>query len=416
MKPRAKHEKCRGSVARDDFAWMRGANYIPTYAATDVQMWLCYDHDTIARELGFARNIGLNCVRVWLQSLVFHHQPERFLASFEDFLSTADALALKVIPILFDSCFGVAPSLESKHMWVANPGPDRMAEEFWPESDMYVRAVVSRYIGDSRVALWDVMNEPTATFLAETAEGRGQIDAFVSRYCTMTRELDPSHAVTVGVATADNGGVIALVDVLSCHSYAPGIEAFRKDLSLTRSQASAAGKPWIVSECGNPACGNSYEMVMSVLREFGVGYCLFDLVIGKHQFNRMQGLYYADGTVRRISEVEAVMNAPAPFLKEKPDSDGVPFSTDMSDRVAEYVAFAARNPVTNNTWRERSTLVYALIDRGDYGEKSEEIVKRLETAREAYRAGRRSEAFRIVAELLGEAAAVLSPRDAPPAS
>ena len=115
----------RGSE-QDDFRWMHGANYVASYAATDVEMWLHYDHAIIDRELGYAEKMGLNCVRVFLQSLVYHHDPPAFLAHFEDFLATADAHGLKVMPILFDSCFGVAPSLESRHIWVANPGPDRM--------------------------------------------------------------------------------------------------------------------------------------------------------------------------------------------------------------------------------------------------------------------------------------------------
>ena len=159
---------------QDDFRWMHGANYVASYAATDVEMWLHYDHTVIDRELGFAEKMGLNCVRVFLQSLVYHHNPESFLRDFEDFLATADKHGLKVMPILFDSCFGVAPSLESRGMWVANPGPDKMDKRWWPESDAYAKAVVSAHVGDKRIALWDVMNEPTATHLAHTPAGKGR--------------------------------------------------------------------------------------------------------------------------------------------------------------------------------------------------------------------------------------------------
>ncbi len=156
----------------DDFRWMRGANYVASYAATDVEMWLNYDHDVISRELNFAKKLRFNCIRVFLQSLVYHHDPDLFLKNFEDFLATADMHGLKVMPILFDSCFGVSPSLESRHMWVANPGPDRMAKKWWPQSDAYAKAVVSAHIGDPRIAIWDVMNEPTATHLAALPGGK----------------------------------------------------------------------------------------------------------------------------------------------------------------------------------------------------------------------------------------------------
>ena len=39
-----------GAETRDDFRWMRGANYVATYAAPDVEMWLNYDHEIIDRE------------------------------------------------------------------------------------------------------------------------------------------------------------------------------------------------------------------------------------------------------------------------------------------------------------------------------------------------------------------------------
>jgi hypothetical protein len=78
----------------DDFRWMHGANYVASYAATDVEMWLHYDHAVIARELGHAKKMRLNCVRVFLQSLVYHHDPKAFLARFDDFLATASLLGI----------------------------------------------------------------------------------------------------------------------------------------------------------------------------------------------------------------------------------------------------------------------------------------------------------------------------------
>ena len=152
---------------QDDFRWVHGANYVPSYSATDVEMWLNYDAVLIDRELAYAKKMGLNCVRVFLQSLVYQHDPKAFLDNFENFLSIADKHGLQVMPILFDSCFGVAPSLESRSMWVANPGPDRMDKQWWPESDAYATAVVSAHTGDKRIVMWDVMNEPTATHRAK---------------------------------------------------------------------------------------------------------------------------------------------------------------------------------------------------------------------------------------------------------
>jgi len=390
--------------AADDFSWMRGANYIPSYAATSVEMWLRYDHDTIDRELGYANKLRLNCVRVFLQSLVYHHDSETMLERFEDFLATANAHGLKVMPVLFDSCFGVSPSLESRHMWVANPGPDRMAERWWPESDAYVKAIVSAHVGDDRIALWDVMNEPTATHLAATPQGKARIDAFVAHNCGLVRKLDQTHPITVGVAKWDNADVLELVDVLSCHSYAPGVEAFRADLARTRDQARAAGKPWIVSECCNVAAGSTYEMALPVLREFGVGFTFWQVVIGRDMFNSAAGLAYPDGTVRRIEQIEAVLDAPADGFIEKPDEEGVPLGDNLRVRLREYLDASVEDGVTDVTWRERHTQVEALLSLPHvFGDESRSVRAQLVEARNAYQTGNKDDAFATIAALLKKA-------------
>jgi hypothetical protein len=394
-----------------DFSWMHGANYTPSYAATDVETWLNYDPVVIDRELGYAERIGLNCVRVFLQSLVYEHAPEKFLENFADFVERADRHGLKVMPILFDSCFGVSPSLESQHMWVANPGPDRMSEAHFEALDAYVRAVVTPYVGDKRIALWDVMNEPTVTVLSLTEDGNAQVWAFVKHYGRLVKELDTTHAITVGVAGTDSSSVIDLVDVLSCHSYAPTREKLREALSTTQAQARQAGKAWIISECCAPGWGSPYEMVMPELRESGFGHTVWEVIIGKNQFAPISGLFYPDGTVRRFSSIEAVAGRAVPGITVKPDAEGIPIARQRAGRLKEYARFMTRNAVTDSTWRERNTAVAALIVHGVYNPDAAEVLKSLEDARSAYDEGRRDVAYRAVRILLRRAAEVLINRD-----
>ena len=400
-----------GEMPFGDFSWMHGVNYTPSYAATDVETWLEYDPAVVDRELAYAERAELNCIRVFLQSLVFEHSPEQFLKSFEDLVAAADRHGLKVMPILFDSCFGVSPSLESQHMWVANPGPDRMSREHFEVLDAYARAVVTRYVGDERIALWDVMNEPTVTVLSLSEEGRAQIWEFVGHYGELVRKLDPTHAITVGVAGPDNTEVIELVDVLSCHSYAPTRDKFRENLAKTQSQARQAGKPWIVSECCAPGWGSPYEMVLPELRDLGAGHTVWELVIGRNQFAPISGLFYPDGTVRRMSSIEAMTNGPVEGLVEKPDTEGVPIGRGHPARLADYVRFMARNQVTDETWRERNTAVAALVVHNVFGEDAPKVLKELDGARTSYQQDDKPAAFQTVEQLLEQAAEILTQRE-----
>ncbi|MHC4401108.1 MAG: penicillin acylase family protein [Planctomycetota bacterium] len=146
-----------------------------------------------------------------------------------------------------------------------------------------------------------------------------------------------------------------------------------------------------------------------------MGSFVWELMIGRTQFDHQQGLFYPDGTVRRIEQVEAVMDGPAGFLAEKPDREGKPFRRASPARLVEYLEFVTRDPVGDATWRERNTLVTALAAfRGAYGEEAKEALHRLEQAREAYEAGKKREAFQVVGELLVTARRRLagSPRQA----
>lgn len=396
----------------DDFRWIHGANYTPSYAATDVETWLRYDPDTIDRELGLAKSIGLNTVRVFLQSLVYHHDPDRFLANFEHFLSAAASHDIKVMPILFDSCFGIAPSLESQHVWVANPGPDRMGEEFWPESNAYVRALVGAHLGDERIVMWDVMNEPTATTLMHEPGGPDKIKKFLRHNLELVKQVDPTHAVTVGIAGTDASDVIDLIDVVSIHSYAPTHAEYIQALELGRRQAEAVGKPWIITETGAPGWGNTYEMIMPILRDYDIGHVLWEVVIGKNQFRHISGLLYPDGSARRIDQIEAIMNAPATFLTEKPDDEGSRFGSNQPGNLPEYLRFVTRDAVTDSTWSERSTLAFSMIAAllANHPRKAG-MFEELQAARAAYRDGEKAQAFETVGALVREGAEVILARD-----
>ena len=69
-----------------DYQWLKGVNYTPSTACNDIEFWRDYDHDTVERELGYAKQMGLNSVRVWLAYVVYRHNREAFLQNVLDFV------------------------------------------------------------------------------------------------------------------------------------------------------------------------------------------------------------------------------------------------------------------------------------------------------------------------------------------
>lgn len=145
-------------------------------------------------------------------------------------------------------------------------------------------------------------------------------------------------------------------------------------------------------------------MALPVLREFGVGYTFWQVVIGRDMFNSAAGLIYPDGTVRRIEQIEAVLDAPADGFVEKPDEEGVPLGDNLPVRLWEYLDASVEDGVTDVTWRERHTQVEALLSLPHvFGDDAQSVRAQLVEARKVYQAGNKDDAFATIATLLRKA-------------
>lgn len=322
----------------DDFAWVRGANYVPSWAKNDVQAWADYDAEIVERELGYAAQLGLNSVRVFLQVLVFERDPEAFLANFEDFLARCGRHGLRAMPVLFDSCFGKDPFFEAQG-WVANPGPTRVAKESWPGCERYVDALVGAYLGDPRILIWDVMNEPmVAGPLAVDQEGRDQIWRFARHFAARVAELDRTHPTTIGVSQAAALPFVAEhVDVLSFHAYTGDERLLEEYLKYARTIADETGRSGlIVSELGNYEFGQALTHSLATCRAANAGFYFWELMIGRDQFSGIQGQVYPDGRIRSPEEVAAILG-----FQTRRDQTAFGLDESLMDR-AEFDAFLER--------------------------------------------------------------------------
>ena len=71
--------------------WPVGANYVPSDAVNDVQMWIgeTFNPDLIRRELSWAAELGMNTMRVFLPFTVWIEEGDAFLDNVDCFLDIA---------------------------------------------------------------------------------------------------------------------------------------------------------------------------------------------------------------------------------------------------------------------------------------------------------------------------------------
>src|SRR3954453_20697684 len=67
--------------------WLVGANYIPSTAINELEMWQAetFDPDRIDTELGWAESIGMNTMRVYLHDLLWSADPAGFRKRIDQF-------------------------------------------------------------------------------------------------------------------------------------------------------------------------------------------------------------------------------------------------------------------------------------------------------------------------------------------
>ena len=77
-----------------DQDWMIGANFSPSTAINQIEFWQeeSYDPETIDRELGYAHDIGMNVMRVYLHYLVWVKNPTKMKERIENFLSICKSM------------------------------------------------------------------------------------------------------------------------------------------------------------------------------------------------------------------------------------------------------------------------------------------------------------------------------------
>jgi len=282
-----------------------GSNFIPSTAINELEMWQAdtFDLPTIDRELGWAQNLGMNTMRVFLHNLLWEQDSAGFLRRMDQFLQVADKHHIRILFVLLDSVWDPNPKLGKQrdprpHVhnsgWVQAPGAEVLKDEARWNRDLkpYVVGVIGRFHDDKRILMWDLMNEPdneNGSYKAQELPNKAEVALRLLREeWNWARSAAPSQPLTSGVWRGEWGSDDKLSemasfqlqnsDVITFHSYEPPDEMKRRINSLRRYN-----RPIVCTEYMARPRGSTFAAVLPLLKAERVGAYNWGFVNGKSQ-------------------------------------------------------------------------------------------------------------------------------------
>ncbi len=205
---------------RERTGWLVGANFGPAYAINQLEMWQAdtFDLQAIDRELGWAEDLGMNSMRVFLHHLLWEQDSEGLFKRMDQLLEVADKHHIRIMFVLFDSVWDPNPQLGKQREpkqglhnsgWVQSPGAkDLTSRHRHGVLEAFTKGVISRFKDDRRIVVWDLWNEPDnpndnsygRNGTKQEPAGKVEITAeLLQRSFEWARSVGPSQPLTSGL-------------------------------------------------------------------------------------------------------------------------------------------------------------------------------------------------------------------------
>ena len=317
-----------------NYSGIRGFNYTQPDARNDFDFWLHYNHETVDRDMGYAERLHLNSARVFLSFAAYRTDPDAFFAHVKDFVQTAWRHGISTNPIVYHGAFFFPAEEEFQPVDGETLRPlskTIRTPDIWREGEVYFDRLYTAIGAEPGLLFWDAFNEPGYTDqfvtwyeeepkyvqdfrpgipdLKELREKQEKTWEFVRHFCRYIKAKDPDHDVGVGnifIWETEPSRTAELVDVIVFHDYSATRRRLRGVLETAKELGRKYGKPVVDNEMCCLARANPYDMAIQLHDEYGVGWYLFELMIGRDMWNRVHGVVYPDGTVRDPSIVAAI--------------------------------------------------------------------------------------------------------------
>ena len=285
--------------------WFVGSNYIPATAINQLEMWQAdtFDPQRIDLELGWAQSIGLNTMRVFLHDLLWQQDAPGFRKRIDTFHTIADKHHIRILFVLFDSCWDPYPHLGKQREprpgvhnsgWMQSPGANALKDPAQlPRLEAYVKSVVGAFANDPRILGWDVWNEPGGTNEGsyenqELPNKRDLVRAMLPKAFAWAREAGASQPLTSGLwdgdwASPEKMDPIQKIqleqsDVLSFHNYSKPDDFLKHVEELQKFH-----RPILCTEYMARPEGSTFEGILPIAKKYKIAAINWGLVAGKTQ-------------------------------------------------------------------------------------------------------------------------------------
>jgi len=377
-----------------DYSKIRGFNYTPRSKSNNFFTgWLDLDLERIDVDMSYAEKLHLNSARVFMSYEAYAIDKEKFLSNLKALVQICWKHGVSMNPIFFLG-FRFLEEDRKRPMggFMSGPGLRPIAKTLedpscWYLGEQYVDDIVAAVGDEPGILWWDVANEPGytdnfVTWYDEEPEymhdyqerpdmeqlryGQEKTWAIVRHFCEYVKKADPNHDIGVGniyIYETEPSGTAPLVDVICFHDYFPTRKRMREMLDLAKELSAKYNKPLVNNEMCCIGRANPYDMSIELHDEYGIGFYLFELMIGNGMWSRVHGVCYDDGTVRDPSIVAAIFG----FFRNRTET-AIRSDVNQEDYVNRVQILAQRVTlaVRNSKFGDHSNDVENVLEVAEY--------------------------------------------------
>ena len=287
--------------------WLVGANFVPSNAINQLEMWQAetWSPDLIDKELGWAADLGMNTMRVYLHDIPYREDAEGFKQRIGEFLTICQKHDIRPMLVIFDSVWDPYPKageqpepVQGLHNsgWVQSPGADYLTDSTrWGELKAYVVDLLNHFRDDERILAWDLVNEPDNDNANSYGKNNKQQEPdnkkelgveLVKQAFDWAREANPTQPITSAPWNGDwsslenmnemNRFLITHSDIITFHNYSTP-----EDFTQRIEQLQQFKRPMICTEYMARPAGSTFQDILPIAKENKIGMINWGFVAGK---------------------------------------------------------------------------------------------------------------------------------------